>query len=188
MKYITLIIFYCTALINAQVAIGKSAVSNPSVSLEFGNTYTITPVSNTQPKGLILPWVNGTSNAAPFITGSSASETVQNGTLVYDTNDKKVKVKYASGWKDLSVSTGTVNTALQDALSDLSGTKVSIGSTTSTPGILVLEDTNKAMVLPKVASPHINIINPDPGMIVYDAVKKQLVIYNGSYWTFWAAN
>jgi hypothetical protein len=41
------------------------------------------------------------------------------------------------------------------------------------------------MVLPKVASPHLNIISPSAGMIVYDTIKKQLAVYNGTVWSFW---
>ena len=158
----------------AQVAIGKASVSSPSVSLEFG----------TGNKGILLPWVTGFST----VTGAV------NGTLVYNTTDKKVYVKYASGWKDLSVdATGTTvdpitnvdGLTLQNSLDDLDTAKVSIGTPTSTPGILVLEDTNKAMVLPKVASPHLNIVNPSPGMMVYDTTKKQLAVFNGTVWNFW---
>ena len=158
----------------AQVAIGKASVSSPSVSLEFG----------TGNKGILLPWVTGVST----VTGAV------NGTLVYNTTDKKVYVKYASGWKDLSVdATGTTvdpitnvdGLTLQNSLDDLDTAKVSIGTPTSTPGILVLEDTNKAMVLPKVASPHLNIVKPSPGMMVYDTTKKQLAVFNGTVWSFW---
>ena len=158
----------------AQVAIGKASVSSPSVSLEFG----------TGNKGILLPWVTGVST----VTGAV------NGTLVYNTTDKKVYVKYASGWKDLSVdATGTTvdpitnvdGLTLQNSLDDLNTAKVSIGTPTSTPGILVLEDTNKAMILPKVASPHLNIVNPSPGMMVYDTTKKQLAVFNGTVWSFW---
>ena len=158
----------------AQVAIGKASVSSPSVSLEFG----------TGNKGILLPWVTGFST----VTGAV------NGTLVYNTTDKKVYVKYASGWKDLSVdATGTTvdpitnvdGLTLQNSLDDLNTAKVSIGTPTSTPGILVLEDTNKAMVLPKVASPHLTIINPAPGMMAYDTTSKQLAVFNGKVWSFW---
>jgi hypothetical protein len=158
----------------AQVAIGKASVTSPSVSLEFG----------TGNKGILLPWVTGVST----VTGAV------NGTLVYNTTDKKVYVKYASGWKDLSVdATGTTvdpitnvdGLTLQNSLNDLNTAKVSIGTPTSTPGILVLEDTNKAMVLPKVASPHLTIINPAPGMMAYDTTSKQLAVFNGTVWSFW---
>ena len=167
----TLSLLFATTL-SAQVAIGKATVSSPAVSLEFYDN-----ADNT--RGIILPWV--TSTAA--VTGAV------NGTIVYNTADRKVYVKYASGWRDLSVdTTGTVTTTLQDALSDLDTAKVLIGgdpATDTTPGILVLADTNKAMVLPKVASPHLNIVNPSPGMIVYDTTKKQLAVFNGTVWSFW---
>jgi hypothetical protein len=160
------------ATLSAQVAIGKATVSSPAVSLEFYDNE-----DNT--RGIILPWV--TSTAA--VTGAV------NGTLVYNTADRKIYVKYASGWRDLSVdTTGTVTTTLQDTLSDLDTAKVLIGgdpATDTTPGILVLADTNKAMVLPKVASPHLNIVNPSPGMMVYDTTKKQLAVFNGAVWSFW---
>ena len=160
------------ATLSAQVAIGKATVSSPAVSLEFYDN-----ADNT--RGIILPWV--TSTAA--VTGAV------NGTLVYNIADRKIYVKYASGWRDLSVdTTGTVTTTLQDALSDLDTAKVLIGgdpATDTTPGILVLADTNKAMVLPKVASPHLNIVNPAPGMMVYDTTKKQLAVFNGTVWSFW---
>ena len=167
----TLSLLFTTSL-SAQVAIGKATVSSPAVSLEFYDN-----ADNT--RGIILPWV--TSTAA--VTGAV------NGTIVYNTADRKVYVKYASGWRDLSVdTTGTVTTTLQDALSDLDTAKVLIGgdpATDTTPGILVLADTNKAMVLPKVASPHLNIVNPAPGMMVYDTTKKQLAVFNGTVWSFW---
>ena len=167
----TLTLFFATA-ISAQVAIGKTSISSPAVSLEFYD-------NADNPRGIILPWV--TSTAA--VTGAV------NGTIVYNTADRKVYVKYASGWRDLSVdTTGTVTTTLQDALSDQDTAKVLIGgdpSTDTTPGILVLADTNKAMVLPKVASPHLKIVNPSPGMIVYDTTKKQLAVFNGTVWSFW---
>lgn len=158
-----------SACVSAQVAIGKTSVSSTAVSLEFGN----------ENRGIVLPWVTNTSD----VTG------VVDGTIVYNTADKKVYVKYASGWKDLSVdATGIVDTTLQDSKNDSASAKVMIGGnpdTDATPGILVLADTNKAMVLPKVASPHLNIVNPAAGMMVYDTVKKQLVVFNGTVWSFW---
>ena len=186
--FITLSIFLSTCAF-AQVAIGKASV-NPSVSLEFYDN-----ADNV--RGIILPWVDGVSDTAPFITNSPATETVVNGTLVYDRSDKKVKVKYATGWRDLSKdATGTTvdpitsidGLSLQTPRNELAEAKVQIGGnpdTDTTPGILVLADTNKAMVLPKVASPHLTIINPAPGMMAYDTTKKQLALFNGTVWSFW---
>ena len=179
MKNIFLTTFILISVcVSAQVAIGKASVSSTAVSLEFGN----------ENRGIVLPWVTNTSD----VTG------VVNGTIVYNTADKKVYVKYASGWKDLTVKNNTdiipgitnqtVNTSLQDSLSDLETAKVLIGgnpNTDTTPGILVLADTDKAMVLPKVASPHLNIVNPAAGMMVYDTTSKQLAVFNGTVWSFW---
>lgn len=163
-----------SGMVSAQVAIGKTAVSSPSVSLEFGSAN----------RGLILPWVTSAASVAGAV----------NGTMIYDLSDKKVKIKYASAWRDLSVDpTGTTvdpltnadGTLIQNAAAENANAKMAIGPLTSTPGILVLEATDKAMVLPKVASPHLNIINPSPGMMVYDTVNKQLAVFNGKVWSFW---
>jgi hypothetical protein len=149
----------------SQVAIGKTTVTNSSVSLEFGTT---------EARGLLLPWV----------TSAAAVTDAVNGTMIYDTTDKKVKVKYASGWKDLSVdTTGVVNTVLQNSLTENTTAKVSIGTLSSTPGILVLEDSDKAMILPKAR--YSDIINPSAGMMIYDTAAKKLAVFNGSVWSFW---
>lgn len=153
----------------AQVTIGKTNISTNAVSLEFGNDN----------RGIVLPWVTNTYDVIDVVDG----------TIVNNITDKKVYVKYASGWKDLSVDAiGVVDTSLQNSLSDLDSAKVLIGGnpdTYTTPGILVLADTDKAMVLPKVANPHLNIINPSAGMLVYDTVRQQLAVFNGNKWSFW---
>lgn len=53
----------------SQIAIGKTSISSPSVSLEFGSGN----------RGVILPWIN----AAVLVTGAV------NGTLIYDLSDKR---------------------------------------------------------------------------------------------------
>lgn len=165
----------------AQVNIGGTAVSSPSSSLEFGSDN----------KGIILPWVTAESD----VTGAV------NGTMVFDLTDYKIKVKKkTSGWTDLTrkaksdvisgITNKNVDSSLQDALTDQPGAKVLIGGTPdtdTTPGILVLGDTNKAMILPKVSSPHLNIQSPEAGTIVYDTVKQQLAVFNGTVWSFWKA-
>ncbi|RKS97444.1 hypothetical protein [Chryseobacterium defluvii] len=153
----------------AQIAIGKSSVSNPSVSLEFADGN----------RGLILPWVT----SAASVTGAV------DGTVIYDIADRKVKYLRSGIWVDLSIdTTGVVNTVLQNSKTERTNSKVIIGSdgsTNTTPGILILADNDKAMVLPKMDNPHINIINPTAGMMAYDTANHQLAIYNGSVWSFW---
>ena len=191
---------FLSGTVSAQVAIGKAAIStlpsppaapnttNPSVSLEFGDYVT------GQGKGIIVPWVTGAANVAGAVGG----------TIIFDTADKLMKYRKADGtWFNLSKNetttigstqnvntTGAVNTSLQDtnngvAIVENTNAKTSIGTPTATSGILVLEDTNKAMILPKVASPHLNVINPAPGMMVYDTTAKQLAVFNGTVWNFW---
>lgn len=188
---ISLGFIFITSWAFAQVAIGKASISvlpttsipNPSISLEFGD-YVIN-----QGKGVILPWVSSA-------TDMNSADT---GTIVYDVSDKIIKYKTgASSWYNLSKNetttvdgtanydtTGVVDTSLQNSLTDQATAKTSIGTLSSTQGILVLEDNNKAMILPKVPSPHLNIVNPEPGTIAYDTVTKQLAVYNGKVWTFW---
>ncbi|WP_235696119.1 hypothetical protein [Epilithonimonas caeni] len=153
---------------SAQVAIGKTEISNPDVSLEFANT---------ENKGVILPYVE------------TKTGITENGSIIYDITDHKVKYLKDGSWFDLSVdTTGQADLSIQSTKTEQATAKTVIGAdgaTNNTSGILVLSDTNKAMILPKVASPHLNIIDPAPGMIAYDTNKRQLAVYNGSVWTFW---
>lgn len=171
-KIYTVITIFSAALFYSQVAIGKTSVSNSSVSLEFYDG-----ADNAQ--GLLLPWV-------------SAENDVQNpvnGTFIFDTTDKKVKVYDKGVWFDLTRdTTGVVDTSLQDNLAEAAESKVFLGenpTADTTNGILVLGDTNKAMILPQVANPHLTIINPEPGTMAYDTVSDQLAVYNGTVWSFW---
>lgn len=159
--------------LQAQIAIGKDEVAGTSVSLDFG----------TENRGFILPYVE------------DKSAINVEGTIIYDAGDD-FKVKYLSdgNWVNLSEDDGTADTigaadlTIQTGKTDQVTAKVAIGAdadTDTTPGILVLTDTDKAMVLPKVESPHLNIIDPAPGMMVYDTFKKQLAVYNGTVWSFW---
>jgi len=170
-KIITILILTITASTQAQIAIGTEETSNSSVSLEFG----------TERRGLILPYVEDKS-------GINAE-----GTILYDTDDNTVKyLKDGGTWVPLTgddglpSTIGHVDLSLQgfDKTEQLTA-KVGIGEPTLTDGILVLEDDDKAMVLPKVASPQEVIVNPAAGMIVYDTDSKMLAVFNGTAWSFW---
>jgi len=172
-KTISILLFIIGVSLHAQVAIGKDNVTNASVSLEF---------SDTENKGLILPYIEDKSGITT------------DGTIIYDTTDHKMKYLKDGNWANLSEDDGTADTigtadlTIQTGKTDQATARVTIGTngdTDTTPGILILTDDNKAMILPKVASPHLNIINPAAGMMVYDTVAKQLVVYNGKVWSFW---
>ena len=146
-------------------------MSSPSASLEFGSGN----------KGIVLPYV---TSASDVVTAG-----VVDGTFIFDSTDKKVKLRTNGQWFDFTKDeTGSVNVSIQTTKAENVNAKAVIGSNANndtTPGILVLSDTNKAMILPKVASPHLNIVKPASGMMVYDTSAHQLAVYNGSVWTFW---
>lgn len=184
-KYFSILSVMIASFSFAQVAIGKSNISNTSVSLEFG----------TGNKGIILPWA---TNAAGVSLSPTAN--AKGGAFILDVNDRKVKISKNNGtWFDLTVhnlekpATGG-NTAIDNSLQtnaafpEKTDAKTMIGgnpTTDSTPGILVLADTNKAMIPPLVTDPATNIKNPAPGMMVYDSAKKLLAVYNGTVWSYW---
>ena len=183
-KYFSILSVMIASLSFAQVAIGKSNISNTSVSLEFG----------TGNKGIILPWATISTGVSLPASGNKS------GTFILDVNDKKVKLSKNDGtWFDLTVhnlekpATGgniVINNALQTnaAFPEKTDAKTMIGgnpTTDSTPGILVLADTDKAMIPPLVTDPATNIKNPAPGMMVYDSAKKLLAVYNGTVWSYW---
>ena len=165
--YLLLVVFlFSNNIVKAQVAIGKQSISSESVSLEFGS----------ENRGLILPWVTNKDNVTEVVPG----------TFVFDSSDSKTKVKLANSWMILHLlTTGTVDTTLQDSETEQNTAKVSIGTPTDTKGILVLEDDDKAMILPKVESPQQNILEPEPGTIVFDTKTQLFAVYNGAYWEFW---
>ena len=200
-KIIAIISLFCVSLTYAQVAIGKASVSSPAVSLEFGS----------ENKGLILPWALGVEASDDYFTyffnGTPGDPMTQQpiipGTIVYDA--LRYKVRFYKGdtntWFDLTPTIATVppaevvsyrtSTEVNDGRVFLSPGKViisynqAINTSTVPEGVLVLADVDKAMVLPLVENPHLNIINPSAGMVVFDSLSKNLMFYNGEKWSFW---
>lgn len=150
----------------AQVAIGKQVVDGSSTVLDFNNV-----AGNT--KGLILPATSG------LPTG-----TLVNGTFIFDVTDNKVKVYENDTWKFLS-DAGNSSAIVANTSAEL-GKGVIMGAATSTAdGVLILESSDKAMILPQIATPHLNVKNPYPGMMCYDTSSKTLAIFDGSVWNYW---
>ena len=162
----------------AQVIIGDALGTAPSnnkssVLLEFAN-------SNN--KGLILPYLR--------TVPASTTE----GTIILDaTSANTARVKYYNGaWVDLSGQDGAISTTLADqpteiAVPEIASANAIIGAQSSAAdGVLVLESTTKAMILPHVTDV-LNIVRPAPGMMVYVTTSgaKRLAVFNGSKWSFW---
>ncbi|WP_313503677.1 hypothetical protein [Kaistella carnis] len=175
----SILVLMISCMTFSQVIIGNqtgTATDKTSVLLEFAAG---------QNKGIILPYVR------TLPTGATLAE----GTILLDVTDSNAaKVKYYKGsstWMDLSSGNGAnVSSAMQiqpAAASENSSSKVIIGSTTSNvDGVLVLESTQKAMILPMVLSTA-DIPNPSPGMMVYinKPGAKRLAVFNGAVWTYW---
>ncbi|MFC4686804.1 hypothetical protein ACFO4P_07625 [Epilithonimonas pallida] len=164
-------IFLIVQKTKAQVAIGKQNITNSSVLLEFG----------TENKGIILPSVN----TAPGASG---------GTFIFNTTKKAVEVWEGKNngnlgdWTLLTDENQGVNHSFSntgaDVISNPAG--VIIGADiTAKPGVLVLESTTKALVLPQVANPHQNIKGTIAGTMVYDTTADMLAVYDGANWSYW---
>jgi hypothetical protein len=127
-----------------------------------------------QNKGIILPLVNGVP------TGAAAT----NGTFVIDRTDGIIKVRQNGAWLGLSKDTSLTSIPLNGSAE--TGGGVIIGATSSSAqGALVLESTNQGLMLPKVASPHLSIKSPHPGLICYDTDRNEIAMFNGSGWFYW---
>lgn len=161
--------------VSSQITIGTDETSSDAVSLEFGEG----------DLGMALPMVEDATNV----------EGDYGGTLIYDLKDNKVKVYLGEGnsgtWMNLTNSGNLQNTptdtSIQDNRTENAEAKVGIGTPTNKKGILVLEDTDKAMVLPLVQKPYYAIEDPVAGTMAYDPDEQILAAFNGEKWYFWGA-
>ena len=178
-KLIVTVLLVGTTIADAQIIIGNdtgTATVKTSVLLEFANTLN---------KGIIVPYVR------VLPTPILATQ----GTILLDASTAvAARVKFSNGtnWIDLSGQDANIATALSNQpIGIIEGTaKTIIGAqTSSADGVLVLESTTKAMVLPIVNSTD-DIINPAPGMMVYlnKSGAKRLAVFNGNRWSYWKGN
>ena len=171
------IILYCLLCFSfsqAQISIGKNTVDGNGL-IDFSSTN----------KGIILPVVNVDSNLS-----------YANGTFLYDINDNVIKIRENNTWLPISFE-GTLNEFMDESNNQVNtkrvvsqsideGKGVVIGNTTSSAdGVLVFESTTHAMILPKVTNPHLNILSPTAGTVVYDIYSKSLAVFDGKVWNYW---
>lgn len=165
----------------AQVSIGgKQSVEGISTILDFNSDADGNKVQGTgaNSQGIILPAVGSAPVSLP---------SANNGTFIFDTSDMKVKMYEKGEWQPLS-NEGDISN-LKSNYSDETISRdqgAIIGSETSlAKGVLVLESSNKAMILPRISNPHKAVEGPYPGMICYDTISKSLAIFDGKVWNFW---
>lgn len=148
----------------AQTAIETRVVSSPSAVLDFATGTT---------KGIILPAVE-TLPTAPA-----------NGTFLFDRTDRKLKMREKNTWVELSAAGSTTALVPYSGTVD-NGKQTVMGSrTTPADGVLVLESTNKSLVLPKISNPHLTVKSPYPGMMCYDTDRQALAVFDGTVWNYW---
>lgn len=169
MKKIVLVFFTLTVLstLSAQVGIGRNTFSSTSVLMEFEEGTT---------KGIILPAVNNITVVTPI-----------NGMMVFDRSDAIVKYYQNGGWVLLSDAGNTLNAPIVNASPETGGGVLIGTDDTSAQGILELRSTDKALVLPKVANPHLNVPSPVTGIMVYDTASRTLAVFDGLVWNYWGA-
>lgn len=160
----------------AQITIGRDSLSSEAVLLEFGN----------ENKGLILPWVNSINDVdADSNAVNSNTNGSKPGTFVFDSSDNRIKLKKNNTWIDLSGTDGTSNQSnIINRPESLENGVIIGSSSTSARGILIIESTNQAMVLPTVDN-YLDIVDPSPGMMVFVKGTKMLAVFNGEVWSFW---
>lgn len=163
---LTITFFAVGYFIQAQIIITEAPnpqPSNSSVLLEFG----------TQAKGIILPSVN------------TATEAV-GGTFIFNSDKKVVQVNENGTWINLTdENQGVVNPHVPAGTTDERGEVIMGAASTTKPGVLVLESTTQAMVLPKVSDPHLTMPSPIAGTMVYDTTSDMLAVYDGANWSYW---
>lgn len=164
-----------------QVSIGgNQSVNGNSTILDFaGGTATESSAdqATTNEKGIILPAV-----------GSSPTtlDANNNGTFLFDRNLKMVRMFENGSWVNLSDAVGNDIPSTMVNASNEVGKGVIIGAqSSSAKGVLVLESTNKAMILPHIKNPHTTVKSPYPGMMCYDTVSNSLAVYDGTRWNYW---
>ncbi|MDQ0478067.1 hypothetical protein [Chryseobacterium sp. MDT2-18] len=169
---------------HAQVIIGDAIGTAPAT----GKNSVLLEFAAGQNKGIILPYVRVLPTGAALVGGA----------MVLDATDAtKARVRFYNGttWQDLSGQDANLTTPVnfmtaQPTIAsspEASTAKAIIGAqSSSADGVLVLESTTKAMILPTVSDVN-NIPSPSPGMIVYvnKVGAKRLAVFNGSKWTFW---
>ncbi len=138
-------------------------------------------LSSTSPASSILEFDNA-SNRAIYIHPANlpSCSSVTAGGITFDNATGSVRFCNGTAWSTV-ISNGATGGTVP------SGTdtgKVIIGSDTSAvDGVLVLESSSRALILPKLSLGQYKIASPQAGMIYYDTYTKKVTVYNGNRWT-----
>lgn len=178
-KYIaTTFILFAVFTANAQVSIGgNQTVNGNSTLLDFaGQTATSNPADQETAnfRGIIL---SATDNS-PALTSAN------NGTFLFDKATKKVRMYEGNIWVNLTDEGSTENFVTNTSAEVGNGTIIG-ANTSSATGVLTLESSNKAVILPHIKNPHITVKGPYAGMMCYDTVSNSVAVFDGTNWSYW---
>lgn len=184
MKKYILLFLVAGNLVHAQVSIGKKSLSGSSSILEFsGMTQTFAPedTETANVKGIMLPAVVVTP---VFASVTPSTNHPQNGTFLFDKQISTVRMFENGNWIDM---TDPGNSSAAIPVTGIeTGSGVIIGaSSSSAKGALVLEASNKAMILPHIKNPHLTVKSPYPGMMCFDTVSRSVAVFDGNKWSYW---
>ena len=201
-----LVLFTMGNAVDAQINFGLSQFESKAI-MDFVYVEPITPSDpEEEPEEgpeMDQPDITYKGIILPIISVSSTTNAYTNGTFAVDKTDKKVKIYENGEWipltdegsfeaiidKDLGEE---ISTAVVLNTSDEVGGGVVIGTPnengeiiSEAQGVLVLEATDKALVLPRVPDPHLNIPSPVAGTMCYDTVSNSLAVFDGAVWSYW---
>lgn len=177
------IIFQCVAGDHAPTLSSATAKFCTGSNLNL-NSY----LTSTVPQGASIQWKDAAGVIVPdpanvnipgnyTVTYFSESYGCSSpGAVLKVTKDNTCSVCYKPG-----VTSGT-SESVKTIISTLDRVNAPRNWSDSRTGSLVLESTNKGLVLTRIANPETAIGRPVEGMIVYDTVNKVIKLYNGSTW------
>lgn len=139
---------------------------------------------NTFTGSTLLDFAENTTNGLilPHVADITSMTNVTEGTLVFDRATKKVHYYDGVQWIAINQEEGELTLTAEEK--EIGGDQgVILGSDESTAkGVLILESSDKAMVLPKIYDPAKNVTSPYPGMMCYDTRGGHVYFFNGLKW------
>lgn len=177
-KFITFLTLIISNVLIAQMAIGKNSINGESTLLDFN-----TDQFNT--RGIILPAVV-TTPTFEITENDINGNHPNNGTFIFDRSSKRFKMFENNQWVLIGEREGNISALSPLRSTEEIGQGVIIGSDqTDAKGVFILESPNKAIILPHIADPHINVRNPFPGMICYDTSSNTMAFFDGINWNYY---
>lgn len=174
----TALLMFSVSTVSGQVSIGgNQSVNGNSTLLDFAGqtaTNSLADQDTSNYRGIILSAVD----SSPSLTS------VNNGTFVFDKATKKIRMYENNAWRDLTDQGSDANLVTNTSSEVGNGTIIG-ADTSSATGVLVLESSNKAVILPHVKNPHTTVKGPYAGMMCYDTVSNSVAVFDGINWSYW---